>query len=745
MKSTIKTYPKKDSFLGLLARWPQLASALCAVATLMMSCIFLSYDPYDQSSYYYATEQRSIHNLLGIVGSYIAAFCFFMFGECAYLLLGWGFYATYYFAFIRSMREEYDRIIAFVTMLPACCALFYASHYGSTAYVLPGGVLGKHVFEFLHAYGNVVEIIIILYLIMISQLLILFRISFIEAGIGVKKIAYYFLSFVKNIVCTFRFLKKYALALYRYLLPYGYRFIRCFKKFYLFCMHGSESSQKTEIIKIQEQDFDDQKNAKEIVCLDAVSAEEKDKKIVQKKFELPSIDLFAISEKHVLVALSPAEIHHMTKIIEEKLATFGIAGKIIDIKQGPVITLFEYQPAIETKLSKIVALDQDIALALQAMSVRIIAPIPGTARVGFEVSNKKRAVVLLGDIMHSAAFKDSKARLPLVLGKNTTGKSVVVDLADMPHVLIAGSTGSGKSIALNAMLLSLIVSLTPEELSLIIIDPKRLEFSSYQHIPHLLFPIITDPHKAAPILRWLVKCMEDRYQMMAECGVRNIQEYKIFCKQEGIHDELSYIVVIIDELADLMMVAGKESESAIVRLAQMARAAGIHLIVATQRPSVDVITGLIKVNFPSRISFKLTSKVDSRTILDTSGAETLLGKGDMLFMDVQTSSIARVHGAYVSDTEVKKVADALRALQKPEYKDIQAAIAECQSSYSGLSDDPLLKEVLAFVDTMHEISISLLQRRFKVGYNRAANLIELLEQKGKLMPADGAKMRKVVK
>jgi S-DNA-T family DNA segregation ATPase FtsK/SpoIIIE len=333
--------------------------------------------------------------------------------------------------------------------------------------------------------------------------------------------------------------------------------------------------------------------------------------------------------------------------------------------------------------------------------------------------------------------------LPLILGQDTTGCHVIVDLADMPHLLIAGSTGSGKSIALNTMLMSLLCRLTPEEMRLIIVDPKRLEFACYHDVPHLLFPIITDPHRAAPVIRWLVKLMEDRYELMAQEGVRSITEYKSSCLKNGKKDELPFIVLMIDELADLMMVAGKESEEGIARLAQMARAAGIHLIVATQRPSVDVVTGVIKVNFPSRISFRLTSKIDSRTILDAAGAESLLGKGDMLFMDASSARMRRVHGAYVSDAEIKKVTDYLRAQQKVEYVDLQAAVDLYQMEHQE-AEEPLLKEIVQFLSTIDEVSISLLQRRFKIGYNRSARVIELLEMQGKVMPADGSKMRKVL-
>ena len=388
-------------------------------------------------------------------------------------------------------------------------------------------------------------------------------------------------------------------------------------------------------------------------------------------------------------------------------------------------------------------LESDLALALEALSVRISAPIPGTSRIGFEVANKKREAVFLRDMMHGKVFEQVQMHLPLILGKDTSGGDVVIDLVDMPHLLIAGSTGSGKSVALNTLLIILLCKKSPDELKLIIVDPKRLEFCAYDGIPHLLFPIITQPQKVGSIMQWLVGVMEERYERMAAHGVRGIFDYKKWCMATGNPDELPFIVVIIDELADLMMVARKDIEDNIARLAQMARAAGIYLIVATQRPSVDVLTGVIKVNFPSRISFRVTSKVDSRTILDVMGAETLLGKGDMLFMDSHSASLRRLHGPYVTDAEIRAVVEHVKSQQSPQYIDLQDALALQQGEAWG-TDDPILKEVYAFLQTVNDISISLLQRRFRIGYNRAARLIEMLESQGKILPADGAKMRKVV-
>ena len=398
------------------------------------------------------------------------------------------------------------------------------------------------------------------------------------------------------------------------------------------------------------------------------------------------------------------------------------------------------EPEIDSKISKIIALEDDLALALRAVSIRIIAPIPGKSVVGLEVANKKRKTVLLSQVVSSKEFTGNSSLLPLILGEDTIGKTVVVDLARMPHLLIAGSTGSGKSVALNAMLVSLLCKLTPQDIRLILIDPKRLEFCAYADIGHLLFPIITDPKRVPAVLGWVVHEMERRYILIAESGVKSLADFnKIVSAQKA----LPRIVVVIDELADLMMTSGKEVETLIARIAQMARAAGIHMIVATQRPSVDVITGLIKVNFPSRISFRVTSKVDSRTILDCSGADKLLGRGDMLFLDSSSSILQRVHGAYVSDQEIENLVEHIRSECAVNYLEIPEPLAGDSEILD--TDKELYGDVLEFLDEIDEISISLLQRKFRIGYNRSARLIDMLESQGRIMPSEGGKTRRVIR
>lgn len=466
--------------------------------------------------------------------------------------------------------------------------------------------------------------------------------------------------------------------------------------------------------------------------------------------------------------ITEKELKANASLIISKLKDFGVEGEILEIRPGPVITMYEFTPAPGIKINKIVSLADDLAMALKASPVRVVAPIPGKNAVGIEIPNRSREMVYLKKVLSSREFVMSSTPLTLALGANIEGTPVVTNLAKMPHLLIAGATGTGKSVGLNTMILSLLYRNDPSELKFIMIDPKRIELSHYEGIPHLLYPVVVNPKEAIPVLKWAVSEMEMRYEWFKNLGVKGIDSYNKKVKknekdgtattlatlknQEASTGLLPKLVIIIDEMADLMM-ANREVEVYIARLAQMARAAGIYMIVATQRPSVDVITGLIKSNFPSRISFRVSSKIDSRTILDSSGAEQLLGMGDMLFLTPGSSYLMRVHGAYVSEEELDKVVEFIRGQGGPDYieglDDQIARMAEDDSNNGGSSPeneyDPVYDEALEFVTGKGSASISLIQRRFRIGYNRAARIIEQMEREGIIGPADTAgKPRKVL-
>ena len=534
----------------------------------------------------------------------------------------------------------------------------------------------------------------------------------------------------------------------------------------------------------------------------------------RKSFVLPSLEVLD-THAYESAELDKESFFATAEKLRAKLADFGIVGEVVEIRPGPVVTMYEFLPGPGIKLSKIAALADDLAMAMEAMRVRIVAPIPGKGVVGIEVPNKKRETVFLKEVAEQEAFQKSPSRLTMCLGKDIEGMPYVLDLAKAPHLLIAGTTGSGKSVAVNSMIMSVLMKSTPDEVRFIMVDPKMLELSVYEGIPHLLLPVVTDPKQAALALQWAVDEMTRRYKLLSEAGGRNIASYNQLveveqaakAKQktcapqgqtggEGLGAEearlqsellqteqeaeirvdasmaeleaqlaqkqtegalaeepreerkkLPYLVVIIDELADLMMVASKEVETSVARLAQMARAAGIHLMVATQRPSTDVVTGIIKANFPTRISFMLRSKPDSMTILGTTGAETLLGMGDMLMMPPTSAHLQRVHGCFVSDTEIKRAVEHWKSQGKPVYdnnilkpKEEGEELMDMESEVP----DELYDQALAAIAELRTVSISMLQRRMRIGYNRAARMIERMEKEGVVGPADGAKPREVL-
>ncbi|MGH0031122.1 MAG: DNA translocase FtsK, partial [Myxococcota bacterium] len=483
-------------------------------------------------------------------------------------------------------------------------------------------------------------------------------------------------------------------------------------------------------------------------------------------FRLPDIDIFQQPPQGARTYDRDSLIMN-SRILEKKLADFGVGGSVVTVHPGPVITMYEFEPASGIKVNKITGLADDLALALRALSVRIIAPLPGKSVVGIEVANAERDTVYLRDLLECEKFRTSNSLLPVALDKDIFGNPVDADLAKMPHLLVAGATGTGKSVFLNALLCSILCQRTPDELKLLLIDPKLLELSVYAGIPHLVADVVTNPKRASAALAGVVRKMEERYQMMAALGVRSIQQFNERCEreladgnttfrlkpkpgeEEGAEvpfEKIPYIVVIIDELADLMVVCAKDVEESLQRLAQMARAAGIHLVLATQRPSVDVLTGVIKANFPARVSFQVSSRTDSRTILDQNGADHLLGSGDMLFLPPGTSKLQRLHGAFVTEDEVAELTRSLAEQGSPVF-DEELTRIEVEEGDGGRDPDEDVDEMydkaVALVAETRNASISYVQRRLKVGYNRAARMVEQMENEGVVGPQIGTKPREV--
>ena len=453
-------------------------------------------------------------------------------------------------------------------------------------------------------------------------------------------------------------------------------------------------------------------------------------------YRLPTTDLL---RKPEAVPVQEDDLRYNSRIVEETLADFGIEAKVVEVEQGPVITRYELLPAAGVKVNRILSLGDDLALALKATSLRFIAPIPGKSAIGIEVPNSKVGVVYLRELLESSEFRKGNFSLPLVIGKDTSGKPLMADLTQMPHLLIAGTTGSGKTVCVNSIIAGLLYHSLPDRLKFVMVDPKMVELAVYNTVPHMLAPVVTDTKKAAATLHWVVAEMENRYRLFASRGVRNIQAFN--AQSDEI---LPYIVLVIDELADLMLVAQDKVEGAIARLAQLSRAVGIHLILATQRPSVDVITGVIKANFPARISFKVASKVDSRTVLDLNGADKLLGKGDLLFLQPGESKLVRGQGAFVVDEEILRVAAFVSKQKAPEFHPEMNALFEEKTSSNDQEKDELFADALRVVIETGVASASTLQRRLRLGYTRAARIIDQMEADGIVGPHRGSKPRDIL-
>jgi S-DNA-T family DNA segregation ATPase FtsK/SpoIIIE len=752
--------PKK-----LLQYQRELISMILMATAFFVTVSLVTYNSNDHSLIHTSTVDVPIANACGLVGAYIASIFFYFFGCSSYIAVMFIFFIAY--LLMRNLlKQEIDRLIALIVLLITTTALCAGCRIEIISGVAPGGVVGTCTYAIAQHLCDTVGAFILFIMVWLASLVVLFRVSILSTCLSAtgyiqimfnklaqKDMTNRFAHFLNNI-------RNILSPVYRRVCTFGRMFVR--GEFMMDSrqtfLEGEQKQLHDAVVDIITQDefwheFTHSENVADVSIdmpvkpsisnngrTDQAAITMAVESNAPKKYQKPMSTLFVITEEDDDASIKNInqELQARAKILEEKLTHFGVHGTVVSISRGPVVTLFEYQPAIDIKVSKILALADDLSLALQAMSIRILAPIPGKSVVGFEVANRNRKKVSFTKLLTSPEFEKYSGSLPIILGEDTVGKPCFTDLLNLPHLLIAGSTGSGKSVALNGMLMSLLYKVTPEQCKLILIDPKRLEFASYVDIPHLLVPPVTQPRQASLVLRWLVHEMEERYQLLADNGVKNISDYHQIKK-----GELPFIVVVIDELADLMMVAGREIEDLIVRLAQMARAAGIHLIVATQRPSVDVITGLIKVNFPSRIALRVTSATDSRTILDCSGAEKLVGKGDMLFLEAQSAFLKRVHGAYVTDADIEKLTHYLRAQQQPNYLSFETLLVNKKEEQE--CDDELYHDVLKFLQEAEEISISLLQRKFRIGYNRSARIIEMLESQGRIMPSEGGKTRKVIR
>lgn len=696
---------------------------------LILSLIsFRNNDPTIFSSYPHGT---AVKNLVGLIGSSIAWVLILLFGVSAYLI------PCFIFVFVfrilsghlhRSNISLFTSCILLIVASTGIIALYFPSHQFLGQRFLGGGLLGRQLSEFLLTYFNRIGAILVLSLLLLLGLLTMGNFSFVETGVKL----------IERIRQIFHFIQRNKPSEKK---P-PFQITTLEKTFQN--KTGPSGTNKT---KSNRKEKSPEKSTPAIQSVDRKDS-----------FSLPPVELLDDYPQHPN-KIGPKEMTKNAKILEEKLADFGVYGKVIEVCPGPVVTMYEYRPAAGIKISRIVGLADDLAMALRALSVRVIAPLPGKAVIGIEIPNQNREIVSLKELVSSSEFFKSSSPLSFVLGKDIMGRIVMANLARMPHLLIAGATGTGKSVCINTILASLLFRSYPINLRLLLIDPKRIELNCYEGIPHLLHPVVTDAKKATNVLRWAVAEMEHRYELLADLGVRNIDNYNKAIAQgifqndgdkngenpDLVHQNLSYIVIIIDELSDLMMVASREVEELIIRLAQMARAAGIHLILATQRPSVDVITGLIKANIPSRISFQVSSRTDSRTVLDTNGAETLLGNGDMLFLPPGTAKLQRIHGAFISEKEIKRLTHFLKKQSQPQYNTTIGDFSQ-KSEEDGEKEfeiDEKYEQALEIVRQTRQASISMLQRRLRVGYNRAARMIEMMEREGIVGPSDGSKAREV--
>ncbi|HLF17350.1 MAG TPA: DNA translocase FtsK [Candidatus Omnitrophota bacterium] len=717
----------------------EIKAIIVLAAGMILLASLISFVPGDLP-WYTSSPNIPAKNLIRISGAYLAGVLLFIFGRSAYALVVFLFFWSWNKFASRDIRFTWPKLISSVVLICIISALL--SMIGNPEAVhrfelsgLVGVLLSNFLVKYLGEFGSYIM------LLSVGMMALILTGEFLVTPI--------FMEFFEKIRLFFPDLKekfgkeaKIKSPLIRPHINWGQPVMSknnvAAKEAVL--KNGKREETEKNGKKAPDEELKEKAKKPKIKIAEPVTQVqdfEEEEPAVIGTYTLPALDLLndppAISTNKL-----QSDLMSGARLLEQTLADFGVSARVADIERGPAITRYELEPAPGVKVQKFTTLQDDIALAMKAATVRVVAPIPGKNRVGIEVPNSASAMVYLKEVLMSQEFRSSNSKIMLALGKDTAGKPIVADLADMPHLLIAGTTGSGKTVCVNGLIMSLLMSAAPDEVKLVIVDPKMVEMAQYNDIPHLLCPTVTDTKRASAVLNWVVGEMENRYKKLSNAGTRNISSYN----EKG--HRMPYIIVLIDELADLMQVAAKGVESAITRLAQLSRAVGIHLILATQRPSVNVITGVIKANFPARISFKVASKVDSRTVLDMNGAETLLGKGDMLFLKPGDAKPIRGQSNLVSDEEIGRVISFIKNQQAPSYNE---AILEQQKTGaigSPQQQDEFYDEAVRLVIETNQASVSILQRRLRLGYTRAARLIDMMEQNGLVGPYVGSKPRDIL-
>ncbi len=678
---------------------------------------------------YHFTADGDPTSWVGLIGDYFAQTLLFVLGFASYIIPCILLYLAILFFTSRDAPLRLSKLFSLIVLILSLSG--FLAHIISNGKVV-GGILGDYISVNLSIYLGFTGTVI-----------------FLGAALLASIVGSTGLSFIRFVANIFSIILSVILWIFRHIKPSSKD-------------KASRTSQKKEPVREERSEGPPTIITPPVSKKQAKPKEEHIEHLEFQKptgeFQLPHLSFLESAPEH-LPKVDKSSLIESSRILEQKLQDFDVYGNVTEVRPGPVVTMYEYSPAPGIKVNKIMNLADDLALAMKAMSIRIIAPIPGKSVVGIEIPNKIREQIYLIDLLDHKEYRKSISRLTIALGRDISGTPVVANLAKMPHLLVAGATGAGKSVFVNTLIISILYKATPDEVRFLMIDPKMLELSPYEGIPHLLTPVVTEAKRAAGMLKGIVIEMEERYRRMSEMGVKNIDSYNKLMKKEVPgnteddekvrHKKLPHIVVIIDELSDLMMVAGKDVEESLVRLSQMARASGIHLILATQRPSVDVITGLIKSNFPARISFQVASKTDSRTILDANGAEKLLGQGDMLFLPPATSKIQRIHGAYISEEEIERITGFLKRQGKPAY---EKSFSEMPAESNRLANDEeynedfmkRFDEAVKLAASLEMISTSYIQRRFRIGYNTAARIIEKMEADGIVGPSQGSKPREVL-